>query len=118
MINGTTPQSVNDLFNSTNFLRRQKRTREPKEEPPRRILSDAEKNQIYHEYKNTNIAIKTLCNNNKICVSTLYNTIIPFIKKQNGIMESENNVKILNLDNEIQKTFNNNKNIKLLTTNI
>ena len=88
MINGTTLQSVNDLFNSTNFLRRQKRTRERKEKPPRRILSDAEKNQIYHEYKNTNIAIKTLCNNNKICVSTLYNTIIPFIKKQNGIMEN------------------------------
>jgi len=64
--------------------------------------------------------MKTLCNNNnRMCVSTLYNTIIPFIKKQNGIMENENNVKILNIDNEIQKTFNNNKNIKnLLTTNI
>lgn len=58
MLNGTTrtaPTSVNNLFNSNNFLRRQRRTREQKEIKPSRILSDEEPINIYNEYKKIQI---------------------------------------------------------------
>ena len=67
----------------------------------RKCLTHEERCKIYDEYKQSKDSVKKICENNNISVSCLYSRIIPYMAKQNGITEKEKNVKILDLDTEI-----------------
>ena len=56
---------------------------------PRKILTNEEKQQIYKEYTESKISVKEVCNKNNICISTLYNNIIPYMSKLNGVEEKK-----------------------------
>ena len=97
------------MANEKQFLRRKGERKEKdksvEQKPPRKILSNGEKIRIYNEYIKGDKAIKHLCNDNNISCSTLYSNIIPYVSKQNGVMENDKNVKILNLEKELEKIF-------------
>ena len=70
----------------------------------RKCLTHEERCHIYDEYKQSKESVKKICENNNISVSCLYSRIIPYMAKQNGITESDKNVKILDLKKELGNT--------------
>lgn len=67
----------------------------------RKCLTHEERCHIYDEYKQSKESVNKICGNNNISVSCLYSRIIPYMAKQNGVTESDKNVKILDLKKEL-----------------